>query len=206
MFQEKVIKQAAETFYDKRLPYHNFGHIHYVLSSAEKLLARCEKEQVIVNEEVVYYALLFHDAGYQEDHNSKGFDTKEAYSADIAGRVLQEYDVEDNIINKAKQSILCTHFSVHCTSNEDKAVKASDLSGLAGDYDFFKGNAVNLMHEQKVLSGKEVVWDRWKVTAAEKLELYLEEDFSLTSDNTGNRVFLDSARANIQRMLQDNLE
>ncbi len=205
MFQDQNIREVAEALYDNNLPYHNFGHILYVLSSAENLLAKCNKEQVSVDEKIIYYALLFHDAGYQDNHNDNGFDTKEAYSAELAGRALHENGIDEDIINDVKQAILCTHFSVHCTNNNDRAVKSSDLSGLAADYDFFKANTAKLMYEYEMLSGESMEWDHWKKMAAEKLELYFTEDFSLTSDNSGNLVYLKKARENIQRLLEDDL-
>jgi hypothetical protein len=50
---------------------------------------RCLKEGVPINGEVVYYALLFHDAGYHENHASMGFTSKEVYSAHLAVQCLR---------------------------------------------------------------------------------------------------------------------
>jgi HD superfamily phosphodiesterase len=66
------------------LPYHNFNHVLRTLVSAELLMERCLKGGVPIDSEVLYYALLCHDAGYHEDHINKGFTTKEKYSAHLA--------------------------------------------------------------------------------------------------------------------------
>ena len=203
MFQDSELETVAKALYDDVLPYHNFGHVQYVLSSAAALLNQCRAENISVDEHVVYYALLFHDAGFRDDHTELGFDTKEAYSAALAEKSLAEQDIEAETIAAVKQAILCTHFSYPCQNNNDKAVKSSDLSGLAEDYDFFKTNAVHLMQEYEIMTGRKTSWNEWKQGAADKLRLYLSEDFSLTSDNAGNRRFTDLAESNIKRMLQD---
>ncbi|MSR14466.1 MAG: hypothetical protein EXR86_07865 [Gammaproteobacteria bacterium] len=60
------LEAEAARLYSESLPYHNFRHILVTIAAADKLLARCEEEGIRVEPKVVYYALLFHDAGYHE--------------------------------------------------------------------------------------------------------------------------------------------
>ena len=50
----------------------------------------CASENINVDEKIVNIAILFHDAGYQENHTSLGFSTKESYSAFLAKEFLKE--------------------------------------------------------------------------------------------------------------------
>ncbi|MCG8325664.1 MAG: hypothetical protein MI673_09110, partial [Thiotrichales bacterium] len=114
------LTREAEQLYDDKLAYHNFSHIHYVFTRADEIINRCRKHGVEVDEEVVYIALLFHDAGFIEDHEQLGFDSKEAYSAYLAGQILQKLDYEAGLIDKVKQAIIATHCDERCISNEDR--------------------------------------------------------------------------------------
>lgn len=208
MRDEKLEKIAAQ-LYDPKLQYHNFDHIRYVLAYGDKLLARCRDEGVEISEEAVYYAILFHDAGFIEDHTALGFDSKEAYSAYIAERELQGNGIDSNTIGLVKSAIMATHVDAVCRTNEDRAVRAADLSGLADDYKVFKKNTIDLKNEAQMMSGREITWDQWKSMAAERIEMFLQEELYLTSDyynDQGNSKFHVNARKNIAKMLQDESE
>ena len=56
------LEQVAAELYSDQMPYHNFNHVFGTLEAAELLVKRCLKESVPINGEVVYFALLFHDA------------------------------------------------------------------------------------------------------------------------------------------------
>ena len=73
------LEQVAAELYSDQMPYHNFKYVFGTLVAAELLMERCLKEGVPINGEVVYFALLFHDAGYHEDHINKGFTIKEEF-------------------------------------------------------------------------------------------------------------------------------
>ena len=160
-----------------------------------------------LDEKVVYYALLFHDAGYHEDHLTRGFDTKEAYSADLSEHALRDHGVDEETIGKVKAAILSTHIDARCHSNEDKAVRASDLSGLAAEYSVFKLNAIRLRQEHELMHAESVSWDDWKLGVKERLEQFLKEELELTSDYrdvNGNSVFHIRTMENIKTLLADN--
>lgn len=208
MLDEKLEKIAAE-LYDPRLHYHNFGHIRYVLDAGNKILNSCRREGVEIDETVVYYAILFHDAGFMEDHTAIGYDSKEAYSADIAVNKLEEYGVDGNIVHKVKQAIMATHVDARCTCPEDVAVRAADLSGLADSYEVFKENTIDLKKEYEMMSGTKLTWDEWKTMAAERIEQFLREELKLTSDyfnEDGESVFHVNTRENIKKLMEDKSE
>lgn len=204
--QDKEIEKTAAQMYEPKLPYHNFGHAVTVTRYSEELLAKCRSEGVQVDEKVVYYSLLFHDAGYHEDHVAKNFESKEAYSAELAEHALRDYGIDEETISRVKAAILSTHMDAKCYSNEDKAVRASDLSGLAAEYSIFKLNAVRLREEHELMSGEKISWDDWKKGVKKTLELFLREELELTSDyydEDGHSVFHKLTRENLDTLLAD---
>ena len=208
MRDEKLEKIAAE-MYDPKLHYHNFEHIRYVMEEGNKILAKCKAEGVEIDEAVIYYAILFHDAGFIEDHIGKGFDSKEAYSADTAAKTLQTYGIDADTVQKVKQAIMATHVDALCLSNEDRLVRAADLAGLAADYTVFKQNTVDLKNELAMMTGKTISWDQWKQVAADRIELFLREELYLTSDyynDQGESKFHQNTRDNVKKLLQDESE
>lgn len=208
MRDEKLEQQAAQ-LYDPKLQYHNFDHIRFVLGEGEKIIAKCKKEGVMINEAVVYHAILYHDAGFLDNHIAKGFDSKEAYSADLAVKALKGNSRDKEMIRKVEQAIMATHVDAVCKTNEDRAVRAADLAGLAADYTFFKKNTIDLKNEFEMMSGKKVTWNEWKTMASERVELFLREELYLTTDyynERGESKFHVNTRANIKKLLQDQSE
>ena len=205
MRDEKLEKIAAP-LYDPKLNYHNFDHIRYVMQEANKTVAKCKGEGVEIDEAAVYYAILFHDASFIEDHTSKGFASKEAYSAELAVQILEENGIDKTTVQKVKQAILATHVDAQCLSNEDKVVRSADLAGLAADYKVFKQNTVDLKNELEMMTGKKITWDQWKTMAADRIELFLREELHLTSDyfnEQGESRFHVNTRKNVNRLMQD---
>ena len=204
--QKRQIIEAAEALYDNSLPYHNFDHVREVLAAAETLMQECEKESVSVDGRIVFLAILFHDAGYHEDHERKGFRTKESYSAYLAENVLSEFSISAEVIEKVKQAINATHQDGICRSTEDKIVKNSDLHGLSSEYTTFKAASLKLLQEHQMLNQQTVDWEVWKQMVANKLENFLQNNDFLTTnrfDEEGQTDFLDITRENIQRLLDD---
>lgn len=198
-------KQAA-CLYDGQLPYHNFGHVKRVIDAGERILAQCRSEGVAVDEEIVYYAILLHDAGFREDHRALGFDTKEAYSAHLAGTLLRDRGVAVDVIARVRAAILGTHVDALCTSNEDKLVRLADLSGMAADYPCFKADTLALKREAEMLNGGSISWDDWKAQAGTRINEYLQQDLDLLSDYydaDGNSVFRGKVRDNLDRLMAD---
>ena len=204
--RNKEIEKIAAALYSPKMPYHNFGHAFTVMQEGEAIVERCRSENVPIDEEVVYYSLLFHDAGFHEDEVALGFESKEAYSAYLAKEELTKLGIAEETIKKVEAAILSTHCDAECYSNEDKAVRAADLSGLAADYEVFKKNNLDLKKEFEILSGKTVDWDIWRKNATERVELFLRAEIKLTShyyDENGNSKFHIKARENLKTLSQD---
>ena len=203
---DKQLEKIASAMYEPKMPYHNFGHAITVTRFSEGIIEKCRGEGIPIDESVVYYALLFHDAGYHEDHLALGFETKEAYSADLSEKALRDHGVDDETIEKVKAAILSTHIDAKCFSNEDKVVRMSDISNLGSDYKEFKLNTVRLMEEHQLMKNVTVEWEAWKNSAKKTLELVLRESMDVTSDyydEDGNSVFHATAMENLAKLLDD---
>lgn len=204
--QDNEIEKIASQYYDESLPYHNFDHARAVVKKGEQIVQKCREEDIAVDESVVYYALLFHDAGYHEDHFEKGFDSKEEYSAYLADSVLAKRGFNKELINKVKAAIMSTRSGGNCFSIEDKVVRAADLWGLAADYDVFKENTIRLKKEHEMMTGEQISWGKWKEMAINTVELFLEEEMDITSDyfdGDGNSKFHKDARKNLKTLKSD---
>lgn len=189
---DSEIKAVAEGLYSKDLAYHNFNHVLDVISNAKKILDDCKKDCVIVDEAVVYYAILFHDAGYIENHFEKGFESKEEYAAFLAEETLRNFKFSDELIGRIKTAIVGTKDAGDFLTNEAKVVRAADLAGLAGDYKIFKENAKKLRKE-------------WKMNTIKLIEFYLDQDIRLTKahDVNGESAFHKKVKENLKRFLND---
>ncbi len=204
--QDDWMEEQVKKYYSPRLPYHNFGHIEKVILAGRSIVDRCRDEGIRVEDEVVYYALLFHDAGYLEDHIKKGFDTKEAYSARIARELLSKAKHAEAMIVKVEKAILATHRDGAFISTEQKAVRAADLSGLATDYEEFRQNTEDLHREHEFLNNCTISWDEWKLRVAEVLSFYLSQEIRITSyftNGKGKSVFHQIASENLRRLMAE---
>jgi predicted metal-dependent HD superfamily phosphohydrolase len=200
------IEQVAAELYSDQMPYHNFNHVLGTVAAGAVLAERCLKEGVPISGEVVYYALLFHDAGYHENHISKGFTSKEEYSAHLAVRCLRAEAIPEDTIKRVVAAILSTQRDTPFTSNEEKAVRAADLAGLASDYKTFRSNVEKLHQECEMLTGRKVAWDEWKTSVKETIRFYLSQEIRLTQpdscvDNVA--IFYAQANQNLSRLLSE---
>ncbi len=204
--QDEWLEQEARKYYSPELHYHNFSHIESVLAAGREIIARCRDEGVRIDDEVVYYALLLHDAGYREDHIKKGFDSKEAYSAQIARNLLSKGDHTEAFIAKVEKAIMATHRDGTFVSTEQKAVRAADLSGLAADYEVFRGNTDNLRKEQELLTGESIDWEDWKKRVDKVISFYLSQEIRITSyftDGQGKSIFHQRTSENLRRLMAE---
>jgi hypothetical protein len=200
------LEARAAALYSNTLPYHNFDHIQETLAAATIIAERCQTEHIRLDTKVVYYALLFHDAGYQDDHKSLGFATKEAYSAKLADDVLTEFAVPSAVIRKTIAAILATERDGNFISAEQKAVRAADLSGMAADYPEFLTKSLRLKREFEIINGKAIHWRGWQENSSEVLGFYLAQDIRLTSyfhNESGESEFHTALRENIRRLLAE---
>ena len=117
------LETVAKTHYEPKLPYHNFEHILNTLAFGNKILKDCYRENVVLNKNIVYLAILFHDAGYSKDHTCLGFETKEKYSADLAEYVLLREKYSPTEIESVKEAILSTEKNATCKTAEQQKKK-----------------------------------------------------------------------------------
>ena len=203
MTSDETLEKAAAALYSDSLPYHNFRHALRSVEAGREIVARCVKEGIRIEEDVVYYALLFHDAGYQDDHKSRGFDTKEAYSASLAAKALKEHGVPQATVRKVIEAIQATHRDAKFTTTEQKAVRAADLAELAADYETFRTNTENLKSEYEMQSGRHLSWDEWIDRAIDVIRYFLAQEIRLTShyaNDHGESVFHQRVRGNLERL------
>ena len=197
------LERAASENYSSDLPYHNYGHALTVALNGLKIAQDCRLEHIPIDEYIVYCALLFHDAGYHQDHQKMGFDSKEALSARIAREILGEKPRPTGFIERVENAILCTTREAVCTTIEDNAVRAADLSGLAADYTVFRHNTVLLKQEFEMLNGEEVSWAQWIERATTIVTGYLSQEFRLTkfySGPPGESPFHQKVKMNLDRL------
>ena len=204
--RDPKLEAAVNTLYSDKLPYHNFAHALDTLAAAETIIRHCMAEGIRVDPRVVYYSLLFHDAGYHENHRQLGFPSKEAYSADLAARHLRARRVAPATVEKVTAAILSTHRDGTFTTTEQKAVRAADLSGLAADYPRFRANTLRLKEEFDLLNGTDTPWRDWIDKATETISFYLKQDIRLTSyfaNSTGESAFHRAVRDNLATLQKE---
>ena len=200
------LEAQAGALYSAALPYHNFDHIQDTLTSAAMIIERCQEEHIRIDVEVVYFALLFHDAGYQDDHLAQGFATKERYSAALAAPILRQHGVSAAQIEKTVAAILATERDALSVSAEQKAVRAADLSGLAAHYPLFLQSSLRLKREHEYLYGRTLSWTDWQKTSRDVLGHYLTQEIRLTSyfhDGQGESSFHKAVRNNLNLLLAE---
>jgi predicted metal-dependent HD superfamily phosphohydrolase len=205
-FRSEPAEGRARSLYRADLPYHNFRHALDAVDSGRDIVARCRREGIRIDEEVVYYALLFHDAGYHEDHVRRGFEIKEAYSARLAAEALAALNVQTRVIDKVERAILSTYRFAGFVTAEEKAVRAADLAGLAADYETFRANTERLRAEHALLTGETVTWENWVRGVVEVLRYYLSQEIRLTSNFSnaaGESQFHQLAGANLARLTEE---
>lgn len=206
----EAAEARAERYYTD-LPYHNFEHAKGVAERASVLADRALDEGVLVNKDVVYYAALFHDAGYHEDHKALGFETKEDYSIDIAQRELSDLSIDPQIIEEVVACIEATKKDSSAETDEAKLVRLADIYNIGENddeagYEVFLANSVKLRAEAEQMSGVTMTWDEFKEKQIPIIEAYLAQDLSVTNadrDENGVWIFGKKGRNNIERYRQE---
>ena len=204
--REPDVEAAVRPLYSEALPYHNFGHVQDTVAAGTAILRRCASEGIRVDARIVYYALLFHDAGYQEDHQRLGFASKEAYSAQLAADYFTAREAGPAMVQKIIDAIMATERDARFVTAEQKAVRAADLAGLAADYATFRINTVNLWKEHALLSGTGMSWEAWVQDVGRVLKHYLAQEIRLTSyynDDDGESAFHRAVLRNLAALRED---
>ena len=207
--RDNNLERLAEAYYDSRLHYHNFQHVLNTLEFGNRILIDCQSEQVTLRKQIVYLAILFHDAGYSEDHTSLGFETKERYSANLAENVLITENYSPTEIKAVKEAIVSTERHATFKTAEQQAVRAADLSGMAASYDIFLLNSVRLKKEHEYLSNSRISWDAWKKVSIDVVKDFITYDIPLTGyfkKSDSSSQFSIAVEKNLERFAAESVE
>lgn len=206
--KKKDLKEIAMSFYNPQFEYHNFDHALGTWEAAREIIKRCRQEGKTINEQIVYYACLFHDAGYHEDERESGFGTKEDYAAAIAKKELTKHGVVSDIIEAVNRAIKGTEqeYDISNLSIEGMIVRVADLADLAADYAIFLENNRKLKQEQERILQRPIEREIWKMKTKEIMEFYLSQKIQLThgyADKHGESIFHKRTKENLERFLKE---
>ena len=203
-----TIFNSERVLYSTELHYHNFNHVVDTLNYAKDIIKKCDDKNIEYDKKIICHAILFHDVAYDVDSSKKGFKNKESYSAFLAAKVLSEQGEHIDHIEEVIKAILCTNIDAKCHSNNQKIVRAADLSGLVSPYPEFKKKTVDLYKERVFLLGKKISWTQYKTETFKIIEKFLElrieldiEMFSYANYMFHNRVF-----QNLDKLMKDTIE
>lgn len=202
------LEKIAISFYDPQFEYHNFNHALDTWKAAQEIIKRCRQEGKKVDEKVVYYASIFHDAGYHEDEKTKGFGTKEDYAAKIAEEELVKLDIDQVVIKQVVDAILVTEreHAIAGLSIEAMIVRAADLAAFAQSYEIFLKNNQKLKLEAERIKSGSISEAEWKAKTKEITEFYLSQKIQLThsyADEHGESIFHKKTRENLEKFLRE---
>lgn len=208
MRTSKQIYNFARRLYSDSLYYHNFQHVIETLNEAELILKQCDDKQINYDKKVICHAILFHDAGYIDNHISKGYRNKETYSADLATDVLSEAGEDEAHIEAVKSAILCTHIDAVCHSNDENIVRAADLSALILPYKQFKKKSIDLYKERELITGKKITWEQYKKEVFKIIQGFLQFRMNLDIElfAQDNFIFQEKVFYNLNRLMEDSID
>jgi predicted metal-dependent HD superfamily phosphohydrolase len=166
--------EAAKPFYNPDLPYHNWNHAEAVLENSKWICRELGKRSIKVNEPIVYVADIWHDAGYS-DPEANNFETKEHYSAFLAGQYLEQQDFPDWFKEGISDSILGTRHGVPRPKIEALVVHRSDILNLGGLGSIFLQNAEKIWREEMMLTGESIPWEEFRQRTMKFMDFTVEE-------------------------------
>ena len=197
---------SASNLYSKKLAFHNFFHVIETLKFANKIINSLLIELSTINLETIYYALLFHDAGYIEDQASMGYADKESYSAALAEEYLLGRGMPPAAISNVTLAIKATHINAICRNLEEEVVRGADISGMAAPYDDFLKMSKAIKAEQEYLIGAKIPWANWVRGSEVQLKPYLNEKIScgkLFAKSNEPSLFKQRLASNIEQLKQE---
>ncbi len=171
------LKTLAKPFMQPELPYHNWsGHILYSYNFALNRCAQYEKSgKINIDKLMVGSAVLFHDANVAKELPKK-YESKEAYSADIAGEVLSEINMSDQFIKGVRGCVLKTHLDAIPETPEEKLTCMADIANVFGTYPGFLINSFRFYAETCQLAGTNISFRDYRRTSRQILTKYLSKD------------------------------
>ncbi len=104
--------------------YHNLSHTQRVVNATKELIVGENISEVDAN--ILLLAAWFHDVGY-----TKGVDNHEEASVRIVTNFLQEYNIDDSIINNVNRLIRVTKVHAEADDTLERIIKDADSAHLA---------------------------------------------------------------------------
>lgn len=120
---ENVISKTLEEGLDKRLHYHGFHHVLYVMEAGELIASGFElsdKEIVLLKT-----AILLHDSGFLRTYNEH-----EVVGTEIACEMLPQYGYSKEDIKKINGMIMATRIPQTPTNHLEEIIADADLEYL----------------------------------------------------------------------------
>jgi predicted metal-dependent HD superfamily phosphohydrolase len=125
--------------------YHNFSHTQRVVNAIKELIAGENISEVDAN--VLVLAAWFHDVGY-----IKGCDNHEESSVRIVTNFLEEYNIDDSIINTVSRIIRATKMGAEADDVLEKVMRDADCAHLGNkgfsDVSDLLKEELNLVHNK----------------------------------------------------------
>ncbi|MCA0933318.1 HD domain-containing protein [Lutimonas saemankumensis] len=163
----KQILKILENKLSKDLHYHGVHHTLDALETSDKYLRHIKIDPE--DAKLLRLGILFHDIGFTEttvDHEKKG--------AEIAQKILKEYNFDQKSINTITNLILATEIPQHPQTLLEQIICDVDLDYL-GRPDFYKISD-SLFEELKVLVGlkDKNEWNKIQIRFLEKHQYHTE--------------------------------
>ncbi len=125
--------------------YHNLSHTQRVVNATKELIEGEKISETDAN--ILLLAAWFHDVGY-----IKGTENHEESSVRITTNFLEEYNIDDSIINNVNRLIRATKMGVEADDVLEKILKDADSNHLAkksfSDVSDLLKEEVNLVHNK----------------------------------------------------------
>ena len=114
-----LTKELSSDFF-----YHNFSHTQRVVNATKELLVGENVSKVDAN--ILLLAAWFHDVGY-----IKGIENHEESSVRIVTNFLEEYNIDESIINNVNRLIRATKMDAVADDLLEKIIRDADCAHLA---------------------------------------------------------------------------
>ena len=167
---------AAQVHYRADYPYHNWNHAMAVASGTESISNKLERKGLIIAKGALAVAAAWHDAGYHENHLSKGFDTKEEYAAVLLDQFLDNKLVGDWERSMMSKAIIATWANYEGPrSPYELILHRADIANIGGPTDEFIENSLRLREESFYTVGKVPPWEEYVKGAGNFIEMTADE-------------------------------
>ena len=187
--------------------YHNLeDHIVPGVRFLKTLVDRCNAEGVPLDIDVADAAWRGHDVGYAFDPGIFGFKSREHMHATIAYRSLRSRGMGEEFSRRVERAIACTNVFETPRTNEDKAIRATDMHNLAQDYHQMRDNTLRLYEEMRNTADATLSVPDFVRGSVKYLGLYMLPSLKLTTaaiDSEGRSDWHVKAFGNVVRLWRE---